>query len=53
MNTAWMIRNDGTAIPCVCHIYGDPDIGGIEETLAAAQWLYEHTAKAAVRSLCM
>lgn len=53
MNTAWMIRNDGTAFPCVCHTYGDPNIQGIEETLAAAQWLYEHTTKDATRTLCM
>ena len=48
-----MIRNDGTAFPCVCHTYGDWDVQVIEETLAAAQWLYEHTAKSAVRELCM
>lgn len=53
MNTAWMIRNDGTAFPCVCHTYGNSNIQGIEETLAAAQWFYEHTAKDATRALCM
>lgn len=53
MSTAWMIRNDGTAFPCVCHTYGNWDVQVIEETLAAAQWLYEHTAKSAVRELCM
>ena len=53
MNTAWMIRNDGTAFPCVCHTYGNWDVQVIEETLAAAQWLYEHTKKSAVRELCM
>lgn len=53
MNTAWMIRNDGTAFPCVCHTYGNWDVQVIEETLAAAQWLYEHTAKSVVRELCM
>ena len=53
MNTAWMIRNDGTAFPCVCHTYGNWDVQVIEETLAAAQWLYEHTAKNEVRELCM
>ena len=53
MSTAWMIRNDGTAFPCVCHTYGNWDVQVIEETLAATQWLYEHTAKSAVRKLCM
>ena len=53
MSTAWMIRNDGTAFPCICHTYGNWDVQVIEETLAAAQWLYEHTAKSAVRELCM
>ena len=53
MSTAWMIRNDGTAFPCVCHTYGNWDVEVVEETLAAAQWLYEHTAKSAVRELCM
>ena len=53
MSTAWMIRNDGTAFPCVCHTYGNWDVQVIEETLAAAQWLYEHTAKSTVRVLCM
>ena len=48
-----MIRNDGTAFPCVCHAYGNWDVQDIEETLSAAQWLYEHTTKAATRKLCM
>lgn len=53
MSTAWMIRNDGAAFPCVCHTYGNWDMQEIEETLSAAQWLYEHTAKDATRKLCM
>ena len=28
---AWMVRIDGVAFPCVCHIYGSKD--DIEETL--------------------
>jgi len=51
LDTAWMIRNDGTAFSCVCHTYGSTK--EIEETLAAAQWLYAHTAKASTRALCM
>lgn len=38
---AWMIRNDGVAVPCIQHIYAntaEPD-----ETLYAAQWLYQNT----------
>lgn len=38
---AWMVRDDGMAFDCVCHIYGCQD--DIEETLCAAQWLYVHT----------
>lgn len=53
MATAWMIRNDRTAIPCVCHTYGNWDVQEIEETLSAAQWLYEYTAKDATQKLCM
>ena len=34
--TAWMIRRDGKAIPCIQHIYAG-DV--IEETLYSAQWL--------------
>ena len=39
--TAWMIRRDGTAFPCDWHVYGSDD--DVEETLCAAEWLYEHT----------
>lgn len=38
-----MIRNDGKAFPILQHIYGNPDIEYIDETLAAAEWLYKHT----------
>lgn len=48
---AWMVRQDGTAFPCVCHVYGNPE--DIEETLFAAQWLYRHTAKESTRDLCL
>ncbi len=39
--TAWMLRNDGVAIPCVQHIYAD--VKEIDETLYAAEWLYKNT----------
>ncbi|WP_285825615.1 hypothetical protein [Schaedlerella arabinosiphila] len=39
--TAWMIRRDGSFFPVVQHIYGNPE--DVEETLFAAEWLYERT----------
>ena len=48
---AWMVRKDGEVFPCVCHIYGSTD--DIEETLYAAQWLYEHTAKERTKTRCL
>ncbi len=48
---AWMVRMDGTAFPCICHIYGSMD--DIEETLYAAEWLYKHTANANTKELCL
>ena len=48
---AWMVRSDGVAFPCICHIYGSKD--DIEETLYAAQWLYGHTANAKTKDLCL
>lgn len=39
--SAWMIRRDGIVFPVVQHIYANP--AEIEETLFAAEWLYEHT----------
>ena len=41
MKNAYMIRNDGTLFPVTVHIYGS--VEDIEETLAAAEWLYSHT----------
>ncbi len=49
--TAWMIREDGKAIPCVQHIYGSLDC--IEETLYAAEWLYKHTLKDETKDLVL
>lgn len=48
---AWMVRSDGVAFPCICHIYASKD--DIEETLYAAQWLYGHTANAKTKDLCL
>lgn len=53
MYTAWMIRNDGLAFPCVQHIYGNQDIADVEETLAAAEWLYASTDKPSTKELCL
>lgn len=48
---AWMVRKDGAAFPCICHIYGSRD--EIEETLYAAQWLYQHTDNERTKELCL
>ncbi len=48
--TAWMLRDDRKAIPCVQHIYGSDDI---EETLYASEWLYENTARPQTRQLIL
>ena len=48
---AWMVRSDGMAFPCICHIYGSKD--DIEETLYAAEWLYQHTANEKTKELCL
>lgn len=47
--TAWMLRRDGTAFPCVCHFYGSAD--DIHETLYAAEWLYDATGDEKTREL--
>lgn len=38
---AWMIRNDGKAIPVLQHLYGNSK--DVEETLYAGEWLYNNT----------
>ena len=48
---AWMVRTDGEAFSCICHIYGNSD--DIEETLYAAEWLYQNTANAKTKDLCL
>ena len=48
---AWLIRNDGAAIPCVQHIYANK--AEVYETLYAAQWLYLHTSDAETQIICL
>ena len=45
--TAWMLRNDGVAIPCIQHIYAN--VNELDETLYAAEWLYKNTTSEKVR----
>ena len=51
--TAWMLRRDGTAFPCQCHYYGNADPAEVEETLYAAEWLYDATQCEETRQLCL
>lgn len=51
--TAWMLRQDGTAFPCQWHYYGNADPAEAEETLYAAEWLYDATQSEEIRQLCM
>ena len=51
--TAWMLRQDGTAFPCQCHYYGNADPAEIEETLYAAEWLYESTLSVKTQRQCL
>lgn len=50
-STAWMVRRDGKAIPCVQHIYADSS--ELDETLYAAEWLYQNTMDKETKSLCI
>lgn len=45
--TAWMLRNDGVAIPCIQHIYAN--VNELDETLYAAEWLYKNTTSEKAR----
>lgn len=49
--TAWMLRGDGAEFPCVCHYYGSSD--DYEETVHAAEWLYQATVHENVRQLVL
>ena len=41
IENAWMIRNDGKSFKMLQHVYGSKE--EVEETLAAAEWLYSAT----------
>lgn len=51
--TAWMLRRDGTAFPCQWHYYGNADPAEVEETLYAAEWLYDVTQSEETRRRCL
>ena len=51
--TAWMLRWDGTAFPCRWHYYGSADPADVEETLYAAEWLYDATQSEETRRQCL
>lgn len=48
---AWMIRNDGKAIPITQHVYGNTEDN--EESLYAAEWLYDNSSHASTKQLCI
>ena len=49
MQNAYMIRSDGKEFPVTIHLYGAMD--DPEETLYAAEWLYNHTQFQSVKDL--
>lgn len=51
--SAWMLRRDGTAFPCQCHYYGNADPAEVEETLYAAEWLYDVTQSEETQRRCL
>ena len=51
--TAWMLRRDGTAFPCQWHYYGSSDPAEVEETLYAAEWLYDAAQSEETRRRCL
>ena len=51
--SAWMLRQDGTAFPCQWHYYGNADPAEVEETLYAAEWLYDTTRSEVTRRRCL
>lgn len=51
--TAWMLRRDGTAFPCRWHYYGSADPTDAEETIYAAEWLYDATQSDETRRQCL
>lgn len=48
-----MLRRDGIAFPCQWHYYGSTDPAEAEETLYAAEWLYDATQSEEIRQLCL
>ena len=50
-STAWMIRNDGKAIPVSVHAYGNKDVEDVEETIYASEWLYNNTNHDEIKSV--
>ena len=52
-SNAFMIRNDGEIFNVRTHPYGNEDIEYVEETLAAAEWLYNHTKSDNTKALVM
>ena len=51
--TAWMLRRDGIAFPCQWHYYGNADPAEVEETLYAAEWLYDATQSEETQRRCL
>ena len=51
--SAWMLRRDGIAFPCQWHYYGNADPAEVEETLYAAEWLYDVTQSEETRRRCL
>lgn len=49
MISAWMVRKDGKIIPVVQHIYAS--FTCVEETLYAAQWLYQYTNSKEIKTI--
>jgi len=49
MEKAWMIRNDGKIFPVLSHLYGNSE--EVEETLYAAEWLYDSTKNNSTKNL--
>ena len=52
-SNAFMIRNDGTIFNVTVHPYGNEDVNFVEETLAASEWLYNHTKSNNTKELVM
>lgn len=51
MSTAWMVRHDVMEIPCLYHIYADSS--ELDESLYAAEWLYQNTMVKVTENICI